>query len=132
MDAEAPHAPTLADLIREFRDRTGESYERIAKRADLQKAHVFKMAKYDMKALPTELTLRKLAVGLQLPASVVYDAALASVGIVGGTPPAGEPRSARLDTLVTLASGLDDEDQSLLIGIAGLLGSRRPAGDTKG
>lgn len=113
----------LAGLILEFRERTGESYERIARRGGLLKAHVYKLAKYEIKQLPSEETLQKLAVGLMLPVDVVNRAALASVGIVTNGM-AAPRRPVVVETLSALVGGLPEPDQQLLVGIAGLLAAR--------
>jgi len=120
-----PKSPTLADLIRDYRERTGDSYERIGNRAGLLRGHVYKLEKSEMKQMPTQETLQKLAAGLMLPVAIVNEAALASVGGETRSSGALSARPVQLDTLHAIASGLSEEDQHLLVGIAGMLATRR-------
>lgn len=71
---------TLADLIREHRDATGESYQTIADRAGLSKAGIAAFATAS-RTLARPATIAKLAAGLRLPPSVVKAAAYRSAGV---------------------------------------------------
>lgn len=73
-----PHE--LADLIREHRRATGESYQAIANRGGLSKAAVAAFATGSRK-LARPATIEKLATGLRLPPSVVKAAAYRSAGV---------------------------------------------------
>lgn len=73
---------TLAELIRQHQDKTGDSYSIIAKRAGLSKAKIGQLASITQPHMPRIDTLEKVAKGLQLPVRVVQQAAMASAGIL--------------------------------------------------
>lgn len=128
---EPAPAVDLAALIFEHRNRTGESYEKIAARGGMLRAHVWKIANRPVGQVPAEETLRRLAAGLQLPLERVVDAALVSVGIDLPDDGGRERREVLLEALVEMASGLSSENQRLLVGIASLL-TNRGGGDGVG
>ncbi|AYN56852.1 immunity repressor [Arthrobacter phage Andrew] len=72
---------TLAELIRQHQDKTGDSYAVIARRAGLSKAKIGQLANVDQPHMPRIDTIEKVAAGLQLPLRVVQQAAMASAGI---------------------------------------------------
>lgn len=76
--------PSLAELIRQRQDATGESYATIARRAGLSKAKIGQLADPTVPHMPRAATLEKLAAGLQLPPDIVKRAAMVTAGI---TPP---------------------------------------------
>ena len=73
---------TLAELIRQHQDNTGDSYADIARRAGLSKAKIGQLASTDQPHMPRIDTLEKVAAGLRLPLRVVQQAAMASAGIM--------------------------------------------------
>ena len=73
---------TLAELIRQHQDKTGDSYAVIARRAGLSKAKIGQLASLDQPHMPRIDTIEKIAAGLQLPLRVVQQAAMASAGIL--------------------------------------------------
>ncbi|AYN58266.1 immunity repressor [Arthrobacter phage Kepler] len=76
---------TLAELIRQHQDKTGDSYSIIARRAGLSKAKIGQLASLDQPHMPRIDTLQKIATGLRLPLRVVQQAAMASAGILPDT-----------------------------------------------
>lgn len=77
---------TLADLLREHIDRTGDSYSQIAKKTGLSKPLIGIIATRTEPRSYKPDTLRKLADGLRLPLDVVTEAAQVAAGL-----PAHEP-----------------------------------------
>ncbi|QGH74525.1 immunity repressor [Arthrobacter phage Kuleana] len=77
-----PEQITLAELIRQHQDKTGDSYSVIARRAGLSKAKIGQLASIDQPHMPRIDTIEKIAAGLQLPLRVVQQAAMASAGIL--------------------------------------------------
>lgn len=73
-----PH--TLATLLAEHRQNTGDSYGAIARRSGLSKAAVAAFGT-GSRTLARPATIEKLAVGLSLPPSVVKAAAYRSAGV---------------------------------------------------
>lgn len=76
---------TLAELIRQHQDKTGESYATIAKRAGLSKAKIGQLASITQPHMPRIDTLEKMAAGLNTSVRVVQQAAMASAGILPDT-----------------------------------------------
>jgi hypothetical protein len=70
----------LARLIREYQERTGESYGDIAKRGGLPKANVGAWAAKPVHAMPRPENLVKLAKGLQTGIETVTRAAQEAAG----------------------------------------------------
>lgn len=71
----------LGDLVRLRQTEQGWSYQDIATRSGLSKAKVGQFARAAQPHMPRAETLRRLAVGLQLPLNVVQAAAMVSAGI---------------------------------------------------
>lgn len=71
---------TLADLIREHQDKTGDSYGDIARATGLSKAKIGQLARPENTYLVRQETLTKLANGLRLPHATVVRASLGSAG----------------------------------------------------
>lgn len=96
-----PH--TLADLIREHRDKTGESYQTIADRAGLSKATIGSFA-LGAQTLAKPGTIKALAEGLRLPVPVVQAAAYRSARIHPDEQdaPADVSRDVAVDRLLSL------------------------------
>lgn len=99
-------AITLARLIHNHQDRTGESYSMIAKRAGLSKAKIGQLANTEQTHMPRMDTLEKIAKGLQLPLRIVQQAALASAGIAPDT----YDNEQQIDFLVSILRELSPED----------------------
>jgi transcriptional regulator with XRE-family HTH domain len=76
---------TLAELIRQHQDKTGDSYSVIAQRAGLSKAKIGQLASTTQPHMPRIDTVEKIATGLRLPVRVVQQAAMASAGILPDT-----------------------------------------------
>lgn len=101
----------LAELIENQRTTLGRSYRDIADRA---KQHGFTIGKSRVRELGTEPitnvppteTLRALSVGLELPLSVLVDAALESCGLRRSTHPTG-----RWVTITARKEGLTEAKQ---------------------
>jgi transcriptional regulator with XRE-family HTH domain len=72
--------PTLADLIRDHQDRTGDSFGDIARRTGLSKAKIGQLARPENTYLVRQETLHKLARGLSLPLATVERASLGTAG----------------------------------------------------
>lgn len=75
-----PQVPTLADLIRDHQDATGDSYGDIARRTGLSKAKIGQLARPENTYLVRQETLQKLASGLRLPIATVRRASLGTAG----------------------------------------------------
>lgn len=100
-------ALTLADLIRQHQDKTGDSYSVIARRAGISKAKVGQLAAPGQQPhMPRIDTIEKVATGLNLPLRVVQQAALASAGIT----PENYDSESRIDLLVALLRDLPPAD----------------------
>lgn len=98
-----PTSITLAELIRQHQDKTGDSYAVIAKRAGLSKAKIGQLANTDQPHMPRIDTIEKVANGLQLPLRVVQQAAMASAGIT----PDDYDTEQRIDLIVAQLRELD-------------------------
>lgn len=96
---------TLAELIRQHQDKTGDSYSVIAKRAGLSKAKIGQLASITQPHMPRIDTIEKVAAGLQLPVRVVQQAAMASAGIT----PEGYDTEQQVDLIVAQLRELDPE-----------------------
>lgn len=108
--SESQDAPdNLAALIRREQDATGASYADIAKRAGISKARVGQIADPRSKHQIRPDTIEKLAVGLRLPLSVVRRAALVTAGVAEH----GDPRTTRIELLVSQLERLSDADLEL-------------------
>ena len=94
---------TLAGLIRQHQDSTGDSYATIAARAGLSKAKIGQLAHAEQPHMPRIDTLEKLAAGLRLPVRNVQQAAMASAGIL----PAAYDTDQRVDLIVATLRELD-------------------------
>lgn len=114
-------AITLARLIHNHQDRTGESYSMIAKRAGLSKAKIGQLANTEQTHMPRIDTLEKVAKGLQLPMRIVQQAALASAGIAPDT----YDNEQRIDFLVSILRELSPEDLDTATTLVQALHSRR-------
>ncbi|MFJ4168343.1 hypothetical protein ACIPY3_02420 [Paenarthrobacter sp. NPDC089714] len=73
---------TLAELIRQHQEKTGDSYSQIAIRSGLSKAKIGQLAAAGQPHMPRIDTIEKLASGLRLPLHIVQQAAMASAGIL--------------------------------------------------
>lgn len=98
-------AITLAELIRQHQERTGDSYSVIARRAGLSKAKIGQLANLSQPHMPRIDTIEKVAAGLQLPLRVVQQAAMASAGIL----PETYDTEQRVDLIVSQLRELDPE-----------------------
>ncbi|QOI67680.1 immunity repressor [Arthrobacter phage Orcanus] len=97
---------TLAELIRQHQDKTGDSYATIAHRAGLSKAKIGQLANLTQPHMPRIDTIEKVALGLRLPIRVVQQAAMASAGIL----PAGDyDTDQRIDLILTELRELDPD-----------------------
>ncbi|QGZ16929.1 immunity repressor [Arthrobacter phage LittleTokyo] len=100
-------AITLAELIRQHQDRTGDSYSTIARRAGLSKAKIGQIAALSGQPhMPRVDTLEKVAKGLQVPLRVVQQAAMASAGVA----PDDYADEARIDLIVSQLRELPPAD----------------------
>lgn len=97
---------TLADLIRNHQDRTGDSYSMIANRAGLSKAKIGQLSHTKQNHMPRADTLERLSKGLNLPLKVIQEAAMASAGIT----PVDYSGGHRLDLIVATLRDLSPED----------------------
>jgi transcriptional regulator with XRE-family HTH domain len=97
---------TLADLVRDHQDRTGDSYSMIAHRAGLSKAKIGQLANVKATIMPRTDTLERLAKGLNLPFKTVQQAAMTSAGIT----PEGYPGGDRMDLIVESLRELSPDD----------------------
>ena len=97
---------TLADLVRDHQDRTGDSYSMLANRCGLSKAKIGQLATSKQNHMPRAHTLEQLARGMNLPLKTVQQAAMASAGIT----PEGFPGGSRLDLIIENLRGLDPDD----------------------
>jgi hypothetical protein len=82
MTRDTEPVPTLADLIREHQDKTGDSYGDIARHTGLSKAKIGQLARPENTYLVRQETLTKLARGLSLPLATVQRASLGTAGFV--------------------------------------------------
>ncbi|MGO4143827.1 hypothetical protein AB4Y77_01970 [Paenarthrobacter sp. YAF11_1] len=74
---------TLAELIRQHQEKTGDSYSQIAIRSGLSKAKIGQLgSKNGQLHMPRIDTIEKLASGLRLPLHIVQQAAMASAGVL--------------------------------------------------
>lgn len=79
-EQETDTAQSLADLIREHQDVTGDSYGDIARLTGLSKAKVGQLVKPEAVYLVRHETVTKLATGLRLPRITVERAAIVTAG----------------------------------------------------
>lgn len=100
------NAPSIADLIQQHRDQTGDSYQVIARRTGISKASIGLLA-VGTQQTPRLDTVKKLAAGLGLPIAVVQAAADVTAGIER---PDVLERDARLDLLVARIQALPQAD----------------------
>lgn len=100
---------TLAELIRQHQDKTGESYSTIAKRAGLSKAKIGQLASTTQPHMPRIDTIEKIAAGLNMPVRVVQQAAMASAGIV----PESYDSEQQIDLIVSYLRELDPAQLSM-------------------
>lgn len=119
-----PTDPSLAELIQQHIDRTGESYTQIAERGKISRANVHRLATETGQSMPRKATLEGLARGLRLPPNVIRRAALVTAG-AGDVDDPDAPRSAAMERLTSAADVLTDDDLDLLRSIAELLEDRR-------
>lgn len=112
---------TLAELIRQHQDRTGDSYSVIARRADLSKAKIGQLANTAQAHMPRSDTIEKLAKGLNLPLRVIQQAAMASAGIT----PEGYSAEQRVDLLASALRELNEDDLDTVAVIIQSLRNRR-------
>lgn len=119
-----PTDPSLAELIQQHIDRTGESYTQIAERGKISRANVHRLATETGQSMPRKATLEGLARGLRLPPNVIRRAALVTAG-AGDVDDPDAPRSAAMERLTSAADALTDDDLDLLRSIAELLEDRR-------
>lgn len=120
-----PHGLTLADLIRQHQDATGESYAEIAKRGGLSKAKVGQLAMREQHHMPRVDTVEKLARALRLPLKVVQRAAMASAGIT----PKGDDDPTPGDVLAARINMLSKTEREIVAVFVDALCARR---DTRG
>lgn len=117
-------AITLAELIRQHQDRTGDSYSTIAKRAGLSKAKIGQLALAAQPHMPRVDTLEKIARGLQVPVRIVQQAAMATAGIA----PEDYADESRLDLIVSQLRELPAADlETVELFIASLYKRQRSA-----
>lgn len=104
---------TLRDLVQEHIDRTGDSYQAIAKKTGLSKPLVGILATTTEPRAYRAETVDKIATGLRLPRDVVARAASASAGMSVDEP---DTRSSREDARVIteLLDDLDDTELAML------------------
>lgn len=117
------HGRTLADLIRQRQDTTGDSYATIANRGGLSKAKIGQLATITQPHMPRADTLERLAAGLELPFRIVQQAAMVTAGV---TPENTDP-DADLGPLVARLRQLTDDDRDTVELIVGAMYSRRHA-----
>lgn len=118
---ETPASITLAQLIRQHQDQTGESYAIIARRSGLSKAKVGQLANTEQAHMPRVDTIEKLSKGLGLPLRNVQQAAMASAGIV----PAGYDSEQRVDLLAAALKDLGPDDLETAAAVIQSLRERR-------
>ena len=105
-------AVTLATLIQQHRERTGDSYADIARRAGLSKAKIGQLAQATgpgtagQAHMPRSETLAKVAKGLGLPLETVQLAAISSAGIT----PKNYAGSSQADLIASKLRELDARD----------------------
>lgn len=95
---------TLRDLVREHIDRTGDSYQAIAKKTGLSKPLIGVLVNSTEPRAYRSDTIEKLSTGLRLPVDVVTRAAAASAGMNVDEP---VTRSSREDARI-ITELLDD------------------------
>jgi transcriptional regulator with XRE-family HTH domain len=112
---------TLADLIRQHQERTGESYSDIARRAELSKAKIGQLATVRQNHMPRAHTIESIARGLGLPLRVIQQAALASAGIM----PQEYDAAQRVDFLAGVLRDFSEDDLETCAAIIMALKERR-------
>lgn len=120
-DMPTQHLITLADLIRQHQDRTGESYSDIARRADLSKAKIGQLATIRQNHMPRAYTLECISKGLGLPLRVIQQAALASAGIM----PQEYDAEQRVDFLAGILRDFTEDDLETCAAVITSLKERR-------
>lgn len=115
---------TLAELIRQHQDRTGDSYAVIARRAGLSKAKIGQLAQPDGHHMPRVDTLEKVAVGLGLPLRIIQQAALTTAGIA----PESYDNEQKIDHLVAVLRELPPEDLETATMVVQAMRQRRADG----
>jgi transcriptional regulator with XRE-family HTH domain len=113
--------PTLAQLIREHQDATGDSYGDIARRTNLSKAKIGQLAQEKNRYLVRTDTLRKLATGLHIPIATVERAALGTAGYADE----GVQQDSTLTRIIERLYELDDDDLELVAALVEAVSKHR-------
>ena len=116
-------AITLASLIRQHQDKTGDSFAGIARKTGLSKAKIGQLAqetKPGQAHMPRPESITKLAAGLRLPLGTIQRAALVSAGLLPEE--MEEPSEQRIQLVV---ASLRDLDAAALDTAWALVGSLR-------
>lgn len=105
---------TLADLIRQHQESTGDSYADMARRTGISKAKIGQLARPENTYLVRQETLNKLAHGLSLPIATVQRASLGTAGFTNRD-------VQRTDTLRSITDRLEELDKDDVALIADLV-----------
>src|SRR5215469_16098667 len=99
----------LQQLIRTRMTELHRSYGEIARRGGLPRSTVYHLASHPQPVrVPNPQTLERLAIGLDVPESVVRAAAAAAAGLVLDAQPADDPE---IEVLVASLARLSAEDR---------------------
>jgi transcriptional regulator with XRE-family HTH domain len=118
---------TLADLIREHQEHTGDSYADMARKTGISKAKIGQLARPENTYLVRQETLNKLAHGLSLPIATVQRASLGTAGFTNR-------EVQRTDTLRSITDRLEELSPDDVALIADLVESvaRHRSGSRRG
>lgn len=124
---DPPDVPDIAQLLIAYRDRTGESYETMAKRIGdaISDGRLHQLATKPLKNFPEPRTVIALADLLGLSVSRVVLSLAVSLGI-----PVREYASALVNSLPPGTDNLTDRDQAAIVAVVRqLVAARRAAQD---
>lgn len=114
---------TLAQLITEHRDRTGDTYADIARAAGISRGRISQIALGDT-GMPSAATVRGLATALGLSDRIVRDAAYATAGITSRVSDA----STRIELITARLHDLTPGDLEVIDDLVSVLHARRSRG----
>lgn len=99
--------PTITDLITAHIDRTGDSYDQIARRGGMSKALIGRLAILDGDYSISPATIPKLAAALRLPIATIQRAAARTAGYAVSDVP---PGTAAFEQITDDLAKLDADD----------------------
>jgi len=103
---------TLATLITDYRDKTGDSYRDIARKTGLAKSTVADLAQ-GRRGFPVRIeTIEKIAQGLHIPLQLVQEAAVGTSIAPGNR--YGDTNSTQISLIIGMLTQLPQEDLDMV------------------